>query len=114
MGGLMGGLAGFALGGLLGSMLFGGLGHGFGGGIGLLEILLIGAGLFLLFRFMSARREAQPSYATAGAPYGGGADSRGGVSEAAAAQAATAGRDGLRPRPRPPPSHASAVASRLV
>jgi len=70
-GGLMGGLAGFALGGLLGSMLFGG---GFGGGIGLLEILLIGGGLFLLFRFMSARRDAQqqPSYATAGAPYGGG------------------------------------------
>src|SRR5262249_59584746 len=68
-GGLMGGLAGFALGGPLGSMLFGG---GFGGGIGLLEVLLIGAGLFLLFRFMSARREAQPSYATAGAPYGGG------------------------------------------
>src|SRR3989442_1808187 len=69
MGGLMGGLAGFALGGLLGSMLFGGLGHGFGGGIGLLEILLIGAGLFLLFRFMSARRQQQPTYATAGAPY---------------------------------------------
>jgi predicted lipid-binding transport protein (Tim44 family) len=73
MGGLMGGLAGFALGGLLGSMLFGG---GFGGGIGLLEVLLIGAGLFLLFRFMAARREAQqPSYATAGAPYGGGGGS---------------------------------------
>jgi predicted lipid-binding transport protein (Tim44 family) len=71
-GGLMGGLAGFALGGLLGSMLFGGFGHGFGGGIGLLEMLLIGGGLFLLFRFMSARRAAQPSYATAGAPYGGG------------------------------------------
>jgi len=69
-GGIMGGLAGFALGGLLGSMLFGG---GFGGGIGLLEVLLIGAGLFLLFRYMAARREAQPSYATAGgAPYGGG------------------------------------------
>ncbi|PYM28038.1 MAG: Tim44 domain-containing protein [Candidatus Rokuibacteriota bacterium] len=66
MGGLMGGLAGFALGGLLGSMLFGG---GFGGGIGLLEILLIGAGLFLLFRFVSARRQQQPTYATAGAPY---------------------------------------------
>jgi len=62
----MGGLAGFALGGLLGSMLFGG---GFGGGIGLLEILLIGAGLFLLFRFVSARRQQQPTYATAGAPY---------------------------------------------
>jgi predicted lipid-binding transport protein (Tim44 family) len=84
-GGIMGGLAGFALGGLLGSMLFGG---GFGGGIGLLEVLLIGAGLFLLFRFMAARREAQPSYATAGAPYGGGysggAYSGGGVPEAVA------------------------------
>ena len=71
-GGMMGGLAGFALGGLLGSMLFGGFGHGFGGGIGLLEIILIGGGLFLLFRFMSARRDAQPAYATAGAPYAGG------------------------------------------
>jgi predicted lipid-binding transport protein (Tim44 family) len=74
MGGLMGGLAGFALGGLLGSMLFGGLGHGMGGGFGLLEILLIGVGIFLLFRFMSARRQAQPqpAYATAGVPYAGG------------------------------------------
>jgi predicted lipid-binding transport protein (Tim44 family) len=82
-GGLMGGLAGFALGGLLGSMLFGGLGGGFGGGIGLLELLLIGGGLFLLFRFMSARRDAQqqPSYATAGAPYGGG-DTGGGAGTA--------------------------------
>jgi predicted lipid-binding transport protein (Tim44 family) len=83
-GGLMGGLAGFALGGLLGSMLFGGFGHGFGGGIGLLEIILIGGGLFLLFRFMSARRDAQPSYATAGAPYGGGGYAGGGVQEATA------------------------------
>jgi predicted lipid-binding transport protein (Tim44 family) len=83
-GGIMGGLAGFALGGLLGSMLFGG---GFGGGIGLLEMLLIGTGLFLLFRFMAARREAQPSYATAGAPYAGysdGAYSGSGVQEAVA------------------------------
>jgi predicted lipid-binding transport protein (Tim44 family) len=72
MGGLMGGLAGFALGGLLGSMLFGG---GFGGGLGgfgLMEILLIGGGLFLLYRFMSARRQAQPAYATGGVPYAGG------------------------------------------
>ena len=76
--GMMGGLAGFALGGLLGSMLFGGLGHGFGGGIGLLEILLIGGGLLLLFRFMSARRQSEPAYATAGVPYGGG-DSRANV-----------------------------------
>ena len=77
----MGGLAGFALGGLLGSMLFGGFGHGFGGGIGLLEIILIGGGLFLLFRFMSARRDAQPAYATAGAPYAGGGYAGGGVQD---------------------------------
>ena len=52
--GLMGGLAGFALGGLLGSMLFGG--HGMGGGIGMLEILLIAGGAFLLFRMMRNRQ----------------------------------------------------------
>jgi predicted lipid-binding transport protein (Tim44 family) len=74
-GGLMGGLAGFAIGGLIGSMLFGGMGHGMGGfgGIGLIEILLIGGGLFLLYRFMKSRRESQePAYAGAGARYGGG------------------------------------------
>ena len=54
-GGLMGGLAGFALGGLLGSMLFGGMGGGFGGGIGLLELLLIGGGIFLVFRMLRGR-----------------------------------------------------------
>ena len=80
MGGLMGGLAGFALGGLLGSMLFGGFGHGFGGGFGLLEILLIGGGLFLLFRFMNSRRQQQPAYATAGAPYDSGSSYAGGTS----------------------------------
>jgi predicted lipid-binding transport protein (Tim44 family) len=61
----MGGLAGFALGGLLGGMLFGG--GGFGGGFGLMDMLLIGGALFLLYRFMSARRaQQQPAYATAG------------------------------------------------
>ena len=72
-GGLMGGLAGFALGGLLGSMLFGGMGMGHGSGFGLLEMLLIGAGIFLLFKFMR-RRQAQapqPAYATAGGPASG-------------------------------------------
>src|SRR5690348_14825186 len=64
---IMGGLAGFALGGLLGSML---MGHGWGGGIGLLDLVLIGGALFLLFRLMSARRQPEPAYA--GAPYAGG------------------------------------------
>jgi predicted lipid-binding transport protein (Tim44 family) len=63
--GLRGGLAGFALGGLLGSMLFGG--HGMGGGIGMLEILLIAGGAFLLFRMMRNRQSTpQPSYGQAG------------------------------------------------
>ena len=71
---IMGGLAGFALGGLLGGML---MGHGWGGGIGLLDLVLIGGALFLLFRLMSARRQPEPAYA--GGPYadgtGGGFDS---------------------------------------
>lgn len=58
LGGMFGGLL---VGGLLGSMLFGG-GHGVGGP-GLLDMLLIGGGLFLLFRFLRAR-----STATAGGP----------------------------------------------
>jgi predicted lipid-binding transport protein (Tim44 family) len=78
-GGLMSGIAGFAIGGLLGSMLFGGMGGGgFGGGIGMLEILLIGGGLFLLYRFMKSRREAQqPAYAAGGSAYGAGAPASG-------------------------------------
>jgi len=92
-GGMMGGLAGFALGGLLGSMLFGGFGHGFGGGIGLLEIILIGGGLFLLFRFMSARRAAQPAYATAGAPYAGGGYAGGGVQDVTAPEPSAVASD---------------------
>ena len=72
-GGLMGGIAGFALGGLLGSMLFGGLGHGLGGGIGMMDILLIGGGLALLFMFLRRRRtaaqEPQPAYAGMGGAY---------------------------------------------
>jgi predicted lipid-binding transport protein (Tim44 family) len=49
-------LGGFLMGGLLGSLLFGGMG-GFHGP-GLLDILLVGGGLFLLFRFLRARRAA--------------------------------------------------------
>lgn len=80
-GGMMGGLAGFALGGLLGSMLFGGLGGGLGGfgGIGLMEILLIGGGLFFLFRFLRNRQAQSPQPAYAGpvsqtSAYGGGSE----------------------------------------
>lgn len=63
-GGIGGMLGGFLVGGLIGSMLFGGM-RGFGGP-GLLDILIIGGGLFLLFRFLRARREAaQPSSAMA-------------------------------------------------
>lgn len=54
LGGMLGGLL---VGGLVGSMLFGG-GHGMGGGPGLLDMLLIGGGLYLLFRFLRARRTA--------------------------------------------------------
>jgi len=66
-GGFMGGLAGFALGGLIGSMLFGGMGAGFGGGIGLLELLLIGGAVFLVFRMLRGRADARPEPAYAGA-----------------------------------------------
>jgi predicted lipid-binding transport protein (Tim44 family) len=59
-GGFMGALGGFMLGGLLGSLLFGGLGSGLG--IGLMDLLLIGGGLFLLFRLMRSRRQ-EPAYA---------------------------------------------------
>lgn len=67
MSGLMGGIMGFALGGFIGSLLFGGLGGGLFGGIGLLEILLIGGGLFFLLSYL--RRRQQPAPAT---PYGSG------------------------------------------
>ena len=66
-GGFMGGLAGFALGGLLGSMLFGGMGGGFGGGIGLLELVLIGGAIFLVFRMLRSRGQSRPEPAYAGA-----------------------------------------------
>jgi predicted lipid-binding transport protein (Tim44 family) len=57
------GLAGGLAGGFLGSLLFGGLGHGGmgagggGGGIGFLEILLLGLGAYLLFRFIRGRKK---------------------------------------------------------
>jgi predicted lipid-binding transport protein (Tim44 family) len=67
----MGGLAGFALGGLLGGLLFGGLGGGFGG-IGLMDLLLVGAGVMLLVAFLRRKRaeQPQPAYAGMGSAYG--------------------------------------------
>jgi predicted lipid-binding transport protein (Tim44 family) len=73
-GGIMGALGGFMLGGLLGGLLFGGLGGlGSGLGFGLMDLLLIGGGLFLLFRFMRSRRQ-EPAYAgvPGGSAYAGG------------------------------------------
>ncbi|MCK7503809.1 MAG: hypothetical protein MZV70_06640 [Desulfobacterales bacterium] len=60
-GGMLGGML---MGGLIGSLLFGG-GHAWGGP-GLIDIALIGGGLFLLFRFLRSRREAPPRPPAAG------------------------------------------------
>jgi len=64
-GGFMGGMAGMFLGGMIGRMMFGGMGYGGmggggGGGIGLLEILLIGGGIFLFMRYL--RNRQAPAY----------------------------------------------------
>ncbi|HIJ83699.1 MAG TPA: Tim44 domain-containing protein [Magnetococcales bacterium] len=63
--GLLGGLGGFMLGGMLGSMLFGGAGAGMGGagggGIGLLEILLIGGGIWFFMRWIKRQRAMTPA-----------------------------------------------------
>jgi len=62
-GGLGGMVGGLLIGGLLGSLLFG----GHGGGIGLLEILIIGAGIWLALSFFRNRAQPQPA-APAGYP----------------------------------------------
>ncbi len=51
-------LGGMLAGGLIGSMLSGGQGGGFpgGGGLGLLDMLLIGGGIYLLFRLLKSRQ----------------------------------------------------------
>jgi predicted lipid-binding transport protein (Tim44 family) len=56
-------LGGLLMGGLIGSMLFGGEGMG---GPGLLDILIIGGGLFLLMRFLRARRMAAQTASASG------------------------------------------------
>lgn len=66
-GGMLGGLL---MGGLIGSLLFGG-GHAYGGP-GMLDFLIIGGGLFLLYRFIRARRMATEStVATGSMPFDG-------------------------------------------
>jgi predicted lipid-binding transport protein (Tim44 family) len=47
---------GLLMGGLIGSMLFGG---GMGGGFGILELLLVGGGVYFLFRVLSRRGAAR-------------------------------------------------------
>ncbi len=61
-GGMLGGLV---AGSLIGSLLFGGGMHG-AGGIGMLDIALIGGGLFLLMRVLRARRMAAEGASTGG------------------------------------------------
>jgi predicted lipid-binding transport protein (Tim44 family) len=95
-GGFMGGLAGLALGGLLGSMLFGGMGGGLGGGVGLLELVLIGGAIFLVFRMLRGRGQSRPEPAYAGASsYGSGGQgwSTGGGSAVMEAPAAVSDLD---------------------
>lgn len=60
-GGLFGGLAGGLAGGLLGALLFSSLGHaavgpGLSGGLGILDILAIGIGIFLIVRFFRRKK----------------------------------------------------------
>lgn len=67
----MGALGGFMIGGLLASVLFGALGSG--AGIGMLDVLLIGGGVFLLTKLLQSRRR-EPAYA--GGPLAAGAGGR--------------------------------------
>jgi predicted lipid-binding transport protein (Tim44 family) len=63
--GLMGGIGGMLVGGMIGSMLFGGGGGmgggmgGGGGGIGLLEILLIGGGIWFFMRWLKRKKAGE-------------------------------------------------------
>jgi len=66
-GGFMRGMAGGLMGGMLGSMLFsgvagaGGTGAGAGAGVGLLEIILLAGGGYLVYRFIKKKRAAGSS-----------------------------------------------------
>ena len=90
MRGLMGGITGFLIGGMIGSLLFGGLGGGLFGGIGLLEMLLVGGLLYVVFSYM--RRRQQPASAgTYGYTPAPGAETPSWQSEARYASTATMG-----------------------
>ncbi|MEJ5358636.1 MAG: Tim44-like domain-containing protein [Desulfobacterales bacterium] len=65
-GGFGGMLGGILMGGLIGSLLFGG-GHAWGGP-GLLDLVVFGGGLYLLFRLLRARRTAPAGGGLAGPP----------------------------------------------
>lgn len=72
-GGMLGGfLTGSLLGSLFGSHAagMGGYGMGTGGGIGFLDILLLGVVVWLFFRFMKRRREAQDNMSRDRSAYG--------------------------------------------
>ncbi|MBF0328679.1 MAG: Tim44 domain-containing protein [Nitrospirae bacterium] len=69
-GGFMRGMAGGLVGGMLASMLFSSLGMGsgfgsggFGGGIGMIEIILIGLIIFVIYKMVKSKKE-QPALAT--------------------------------------------------
>ncbi len=64
-GGIGGMIGGLLMGGMIGSLLFGG---GFGGGFGLLEMLLVSVGIYMLMKFFRSRRAAQEQRT---APIGG-------------------------------------------
>lgn len=66
-GGLFAGLAGGLAGGILGGLLFSSLGHaavgpGAGGGLGILDILLIGGGIFLIISFFRKRKKSTDDF----------------------------------------------------
>ena len=86
----MGGITGFLIGGMIGSLLFGGLGGGLFGGIGLLEMLLVGGLLYVVFSYM--RQRQQPASAgTYGYTPAPGAETPSWQSEARYASTATMG-----------------------
>lgn len=89
-GGMLGGLL---LGGLIGSLLFGGA-HAWGGP-SLLDLVVVGGGLFLLFRFLKSRRPAavsasgygpSPFQGPGGAPFGAGTAESSGAEAASGTQ----------------------------